>query len=223
VWLVDGFSGLLSDFDENPELTPLFGQNQMSPNLFIQFLQYPIKNIGDDMKKGIVIIGVIVLVIGLVMMLFLWPMIGTIDSDELEEKIEDGESGTFKVLDEMEEDDWDDMDAISKELAKEMGIDGPGTYVTTVELEDGIPKELTPEWEKVPTMGGILGLVIMIVGIILLIVGAVTGRAAPVAPAQPPMEQPPYQQPPMQQPPYQQPPYQQPPPQQPPMPPPPPR
>jgi len=198
-------------------------ENQQSPKLFIEFPPYPPKNLGDDMKKGIVIVGVILLVIGLVIMLFMWPMIGTIDWDELEEKMEDGESGTFKVLDEVSQDDWDDMDALSKEFAKEMGIDGPGTYVTTVELDDGVPEDLIPEWEKVPTMEGILGLVILIVGVILLIVGAVTGRAAPVVPAQPPMEQPPYQQPPYQQPPPQQPPYQRPPPQQPPMPPPPPR
>lgn len=221
MWLVDGLWDISFDLDKVLNEICCWRKNQQSPNLFIEFSPYPIKNLGDDMKKGIVIVGVILLVIGLVMMLFMWPMIGTIDWDELEEKMEDGESGTFKVVDEVSQDDWDDMDPLSKELAKEMGIDGAGTYVTTVELEDGIPKELTPEWEKVPTMAGILGLVIMIVGIILLIVGAATGRVAPVAPAQPPMEQPPYQQPPMQQPPYQQPPYQQPPPQQPPMPPPP--
>ena len=39
------------------------------------------------MKKGLVIIGVILLVVGLLMMLFLWPMIGTIDGDELTEKL----------------------------------------------------------------------------------------------------------------------------------------
>lgn len=174
------------------------------------------------MKKGIVIVGVILLVVGLVMMLFMWPMIGTISGDDLTEKMANGESGTFRVVEEMEEDEWDAMDDLSKEMFKEMGIDGPGTYTTTYELDDGVPDDLTPEWEKVPTMMGILGLVILIVGVILLIVGAVTGRAAPVAPAQPPMEQPPYEQQPYQQPPYQQPPYQQPPPQQPPMPPPPP-
>ncbi len=142
-------------------------------------------------------------------------MIGTIEYED----IPDQDDGTYKVVQELSDDEWELMKSIpgGEEAAKDMGIDGPGTYVATIEIKDGIVTD-TSDWEKVPTMAGILGLVIMIVGIILLIVGLVTGRAAPVAPAQPPMEQPPYQEPPMQQPPYQQPP-----PQQPPMPPPPPR
>jgi hypothetical protein len=152
------------------------------------------------MRKGLVIIGVILLVVGLLMMLFLWPMVGTIDSEELAEKIAAGESGTFTVMEEMSQDDWDSMDEISKAAAEEQGIDGPGTYIYTVKLEDGMPTEMSEDFTKVPTIGGILGLVLMIVGIILLIVGFITGKAAAPAPEQPPMEQP-YQEPPPEQPP----------------------
>lgn len=152
------------------------------------------------MKKGLVIIGVILLIVGLIMMLILWPMVGTIDGDELTEKQLKGESGTFKVVEEMSDSDWDSIKAAGmEELYKDQGIDGPGTYVAEVELKDGNLTDV-PEWEKVPTMGGILGLVLLIIGVILLIVGLVTGRAAPMPPEQPPMEQPPME-PPMQGPP----------------------
>ncbi len=176
------------------------------------------------MKKALVIVGVLLLIVGLLMMLFLWPMMGTISSEELATKVLNGESGTFKVMEEMTQEDWDSMSELEKEVVKAFGVDGPGNYVYDVTLENGIPTSLTFKFQKVPTMGGILGLVILIVGVILMIVGAVTGKAAPVAPMQPPMEQQPMGQPPMQQPPYQQPPpqqppYQQPPPQQPPYPP----
>lgn len=205
---------------------------------------YPTKNIGDDMKKGIVIVGVILLVIGLVMMLFMWPFIGTKTWEEMkDEEPNDGETYKIKgeITDELtiagltmyeiddgdgawvaDEDAFDKGDAVIVEFtwdedkATQALIDNPEDPMAVYDALDA-------KIYKTPTPLGIIGLILLIVGIILLIVGAATGRAAPVAPAQPPMEQPPYEEPPYQQPPMQQPPYQRPPPQQPPMPPPPPR
>lgn len=196
------------------------------------------------MKKGIVIVGVILLVIGLAMMLFMWPFIGTTTWDDLPDEPEDGK--TYKIIGEITD------EATIAGMTAYVIDDGDGGWIADedkfnkgdtviVEFtwdEDKIAAigdisditdvfaALDAKMYKVPTPLGIIGLILLIVGVILLIVGAVTGRAAPAAPAQPPMEQPPYeqqpyQQPPYQQPPYQEPPYQQPPPQQPPMPPPP--
>ena len=159
------------------------------------------------MRKALVIVGVILLIVGLLMMVLLWPMMGTISGDELEEKMANGESGTFTVVDEISQAEWDALGALGQEVMKAFGVDGPGTYVATVELTNGVMTNI-PEYQKVPTMGGILGIVILIVGVILMIVGAATGRAAPAAPMQPPMEQQPMGQPPMGPPPYQQPPAQ---------------
>jgi hypothetical protein len=160
------------------------------------------------MKKGLVIVGVILLIVGLLMFLFMWPMIGTITAEELAEKVVNGESGTFKVMDELKQEDWDSMTPIEQEGWKLLDVDGPGTYVWTVELENGVATKTSEKYEKVPTMMGLLGLIILIVGVILMIVGAATGRAAPMPPMQPPMEQQPMGQPPMEQPPYEQPPAQ---------------
>jgi hypothetical protein len=191
------------------------------------------------MRKGIVVVGVILLVIGLLMMLFMWPLIGTTTWDDLPDEPEDGT--TYKVIGEIT-----DEASLPGMTIYEID-DGDGAWVTegdefnkgdTVIVEFTYDEDkvaaiddasditevfaaLDAKIYKVPTPLGMLGLVLLIVGVLLLIVGAVTGRAAPME-AQPPMEQPPMQQPYQQQPPYEQPPYQQPPPQQPPMPPPPP-
>ena len=185
------------------------------------------------MKKGLVIIGVILLVVGLLMMLFMWPMVGTVTWEELEdEEPEDGK--TYKIIGEItdetttlgitiyEIDDGDGMwFAESDEFDKGDTVIVEYTYdedkLTALEnITD--PSEIFSIQEakmyKVPTFLGILGLILLIVGVILLIVGAATGRAAPMAPAQPPMGQPPMEQQPYQPPPGQQP-YQPPPGQQP--------
>lgn len=200
------------------------------------------------MKKGIVIVGVILLVIGLVMMLFMWPLITDAETPEdfaensMEGKYGSGDTAKIigKVTDVIDTGDSPTGKAVTLEggkidvMGQEIEIPFPipedfdvneGDTVILEYKMTSIAGEVVPtevKAMKVPTLLGIIGLILLIVGVILLIVGAVTGRAAPVAPAQPPMEQPPYQQPIYQQPPMQQPPYQQPPPQQPPMPPPPP-
>lgn len=192
------------------------------------------------MKKGLVIVGVILLVIGLLMMLFMWPLIGTTTWDDLPDEPEDGT--TYKIIGEITDEvtvlgitlyEIDDGDgawyAEDDQFNKGDTVIVEFTYDEDklADIDDSedpmaVFDALDAKMYKVPTPLGILGLLLLIVGIILLIVGAVTGRAAPMRPEEPPMQQPPYQQPPYQQPPYQQPPYQGPPPQQPPMPPPPP-
>jgi len=176
------------------------------------------------MKKGLVIVGVILLVIGLLMMLFMWPMIGTIDEDEAAEKVAGAEEGNYQVVIEVDDDEWETIKLLKEnetalQLAETLigvegfydNVDGPGTYTYRLEINGPLDVKISKP-VKVPTIGGILGLILLIVGIILLIVGAATGRAAPMPMEQPPMQQPPYQQPPYQQPPYQQPPMPPPPP-----------
>jgi uncharacterized membrane-anchored protein len=136
-------------------------------------------------KKGgkiLMILGIILLIVGLILMVMLWPMVGTISSKDLTEKVLKGESGTFTVKDEISDDEWKAMEAMEKlggEIPK--GIDGPGEYVATFELDKGVLKN-TPEYQKVPTIGGILGLVLLIVGIILMIVGIIKMMKAKKAP-----------------------------------------
>ena len=142
------------------------------------------------------ILGIILLIIGLLLMVMLWPMMGTIDGDELVKKQEKGESGKFTVMNELTEDEWKGIqaardDPIGGELAKEMtkGIDGAGTYVYTVKLDNGLPTDIS-EAQKVPTTGGILGLVLLIVGVILMLVGIIKmkkAKRATMAPPPPPM------------------------------------
>lgn len=183
------------------------------PNTFIQSMPYPPKTLGDFMKKGLVIIGIILLVVGLLLMLLLWPMIGTIDADEAAEKMLKAEEGTYTVVEELDEDEWKGIEELKKDEAALKAaealigvegfydnVDGPGTYTYTLEINGPMDYKMS-KLQKVPTIGGILGLIILIVGVILLIVGFVTGKAAPA----PPPEQPPMEQPPMQEP-YQQPP-----------------
>ncbi|UCE39443.1 MAG: hypothetical protein JSW00_09540 [Thermoplasmata archaeon] len=170
------------------------------------------------MKKGLVIIGVILLVIGLLLFLFVWPIVH--DAETPEDMVKKGEAGeyksgdTAKVIGEVTE--VNENDAASP-TGKSVKLDGaPANSIfpvpddldvskgDTVVLEykfgaEGSPSEITAY--KVPTPGGIIGLILLIVGIILLIVGAVTGKAAPMAPEQPPMDQPYMGEPPMEQPP----------------------
>ncbi len=125
-------------------------------------------------KKGgkiLLILGIILLIVGLILMVMLWPMVGTISSDDLLEKAVKGESGTFTVKNDINKDEYDAYKATD---TVPDGVDGPGTYVVTIELKDGViqnPEDL--KYQKVPTIGGILGLVLLIVGIILLIVGLI--------------------------------------------------
>jgi hypothetical protein len=184
------------------------------------------------MKKGLVIVGILLLVIGLLMMLFMWPLIGTKTWKEMQdEEPKDGE--TYKIIGEItdeatalgitiyEIDDGDGMwFADSDEFNKGDTVLVEYTYdedkLSDIEnMTDPMDMlgALDAKMYKVPTPLGIIGLILLIVGVILLIVGAVTGKAAPA----PPPEQPPMGQPPMQDP-YQQPPpgqLYQPPPQQP--------
>ncbi len=192
------------------------------------------------MKKGLFIGGVVLSVIGLLLMLFMWPFIGTITWDELEDtELKDEE--TYKIIGEVtneapprgviiyeiengeyilitDEDIFDEGDTVIVEFTydenKGAGIKNESVRTSTLEALDA-------KIYGVPTPIGLIGLILLIVGIILLIVGITAGRGATMA-SQPAMEQPPmqqsYQQQQYQKPPYQQPPYQQLPPQQPPMP-----
>jgi hypothetical protein len=194
------------------------------------------------MKKGLFIGGVVLSVIGLLLMLFMWPFIGTITWDELEDtELKDGEA--YKIIGEVtneapptgviiyeiedgeyilitDEDMFDEGDTVIVEFTyDENKASGFGNDSDRSSMIDALGGKIY----KVPTALGMIGLILLIVGVILLIVGITAGRGAPMT-AQPPMEQPPmqqsYQQQQYQKPPYQQPPYQQLPPQQPPMPPP---
>ncbi len=199
------------------------------------------------MKKGIVIVGVILLVIGILLTLVsLLPVLTAKSIGDMKEDFNE-DTGEFKSYS-----DGDEI-YITGEITEETSSLGVYAYELDNEEfgfssgedigDEGDTVILLCEVKEMSIMGisvetleakavykpfniiTILGIILLIVGIIVMIVGAKKG-AAPVAPAQPPMEQPPYQQPPYQQPPYQQPPMQQPPyqppPQQPPMPPPPP-
>jgi uncharacterized membrane protein len=216
------------------------------PNTFIHSSPYPPKTLGDIMKKGLVIVGVILLVIGLLLMVIGWPLITDAETPEdfvensLEGKYEPGDTVTIKgeVEDVMDTPDSPTGKAVALKGGEVMGVPVPfpipedfdvskgDTVILEYKLSSSGFSEVAAM--KVPTLLGIIGLLLLIVGVILLIVGAVTGRAAPAPPPQQPMGQPPmqdpYQQPPPQQP-YQPPPQQpyqpppQPPPQQPPPPP----
>lgn len=189
------------------------------------------------MKKGLFIGGVVLSVIGLLLMLFMWPFIGTITWDELEDtELKNGE--TYKIIGEvtneapprgviiyeiedgeyiliMDEDMFNEGDTVIVEFKyDENKASGFGNVSDRSSMMDALDAKIY----KVPTALGMIGLILLIVGVILLIVGITAGRGAPMT-SQPPMEQPPLQQS-YQQQQYQQPPYQQFPPQQPPMPPP---
>jgi hypothetical protein len=189
------------------------------------------------MKKGLVIVGIILLVVGLLMMLFMWPLIGTKTWEEMQdEEPKDGE--TYKIIGEITDEgtfmgitvyEIDDGDgawfADSDEFNKGDTVIVEYTYdedkLSDIEnMSDPMDmlSALDAKMYKVPTPLGIIGLILLIIGVILLIVGAVTSKAAPAPPPeQPPMGQPPMQDPYQQPPPGQpyQPPPQQPPPQQP--------
>lgn len=144
-------------------------------------------------KKGgkvLMIIGIILLIIGLIMMVMLWPMVGYISEDDFEKEQEDEKSGTYTVMFNIDSDEWKVIEA-AKDLGMGEdlfeGIDGEGDYVQTVKIKDGVMTDASSA-QKVPTMGGILGIVLLIVGIILMIVGIIKGKKAKAAaPPPPPM------------------------------------
>lgn len=196
------------------------------------------------MKKGIVIVGVILLVIGILLALMgFLPSLTAKSAKDMADDF-DETTGEFKSYDEGDEVivtgeitaetsslgvysyELDNEETVKIMVGEDIGDEGE-TVTLQCEVTELIGQERLEAKAKYQTFNiiTILGIILLIVGIIVMIVGAKKG-AAPVALAQPPMEQPPYQQQPYQQPPYQQPPMQQPPyqppPQQPPMPPPPP-
>ena len=138
-------------------------------------------------KKGgkvVMILGVILLIVGIILMVVLWPMVGYKTEDDMKNP----EDGTYTVMWDISEDEWKGIKAAKDagfESEQTKGIDGAGSYVQTVKVENGNITEAS-EAQKVPTMGGILGIVLLIVGIILMIVGMIMGRKAKKA-AAPPM------------------------------------
>ena len=184
------------------------------------------------MRKGLVIVGVILLVIGLLMFLFMWPIVS--DAETPEDFIEKSMAGEYgsgdtvkvkgevtEVLDLSDLSGFDDLFIPGEKFVyldggEILGVKFPFPVPSDLDVSKGDTVILEYEEneiraQKVPSPAGIIGLILLIIGVLLLIVGAATGKAAAVPLEQPPMEQP-YQQP------YQEP-YQQPPPQQPPMPP----
>ena len=156
------------------------------------------------MKKPFVIIGVILLVVGLVMMLWFWPMIGYVNKDDdLEKLAEDLEKGdlvryvgevtnvsTFLGISMIELDDGefgaivDDADEFAEGDKAMISFEWPGDNATDM-------PDMTVQ--KVPTMLGLVGLIVLIVGVVLMLLGFIMGgkeEAPAAAPAPEPMAEP---------------------------------
>lgn len=104
----------------------------------------------------------------------------------------------------LDDDEWKAIKAMKDDpafgsLADELynGIDGPGSYVQTVEITNGNVTSSSAA-QKVPTMGGILGIVLLIVGILLMVLGIIKGKKAKAAAGAPPPAAAPPQAPPQQ-------------------------
>jgi hypothetical protein len=152
------------------------------------------------MRKGLVIVGVILLVIGLLMMVLMWPMIGTTTWDDLPEEPEDG--ATYKIIGEItgevsalgitayeiddgkgawvaDSDEFDKGDTVIVEFTWD-----EDKVASAMDSEDpmAVFAALDAKMYKVPTPAGIIGLILLIIGVLLLIVrkGSTNGtRATP--------------------------------------------
>lgn len=149
---------------------------------------------------GLMITGTILLIIGIIFVAAMLTMItndpeaDTISPEELTTKRYNGESGTFKVMQEMTQEEWDSLPPISQEVYATMGIDGPGKYIYTVELVDGMPINF-PHYEKYEEPSLILGIIGVTIGIVLLLVGLILisrgyKKGHKTSPANPPFQQP---------------------------------
>jgi hypothetical protein len=173
------------------------------------------------MKKGVIIIGVIVSIIGFILILFMWPLIGTITWDELDDTdMKDGE--TYKVQGKVtnksppmgvviyeiedgeyilitDQDTMNEGDSVIVEFTYDeeiaSGFDNQSDRPSMLDAMDA-------KVYRVPTPLGLIGLMALILGVIIIIAGVITGRAASKT-IQLPLEQPPLQQPPPGQPPQQ--------------------
>ncbi len=170
------------------------------------------------MRKGLVIVGVILLVIGILLAVVgMLPGMTAVKASD----IEYSDTGGFA--------DYDDGDEVMitgeiTEEGQEMGgysylldnnvpvlsgedIGNEGDTVTLQCTVEGMTvMGITVEYMNADAIYKpfnalmIIGIILLIVGIIVMILGFKGGAAAPVQ-EQPPMQQPPYQQPPYQQPP----------------------
>jgi hypothetical protein len=136
------------------------------------------------MRAGLTITGIVLLTIGILMVLFLWPLIGYETSETFHmEELKGGEKVTYVG----------EITAIT-EYGKMFVLElDYGTLVAYTEEEDFKENEMVlvtikfgdnvTNWDdndyivqKIPTVGGSFGLIILIVGLVIMIAGLVTRK-----------------------------------------------
>jgi hypothetical protein len=136
------------------------------------------------MRSGILGLGIVLFISGMVLVIFLWPLMGFETHETFEEgdiqsnstlkyvgEVTDvGESAGFYVL----ELDFGILQAYTD--SEDFEVDD--TVVVTIEYGDNTTNwdENTYSVERVPTTSGLLGALLLIIGIVTIVVGAVSKR-----------------------------------------------
>ena len=144
------------------------------------------------MRKGILVGGIILLIVGAILMVVLWPMVGYDKPSDIIKKMEKGELkegdeykmiGTVKdtveiggekymYIEGFEIETYDELTNTTTKMPlpvpNSIGASKGDTVIIEGRIGDSNVKEA-----KVPTPGGIFGLILLIIGIIVAIVGAV--------------------------------------------------
>lgn len=136
------------------------------------------------MRTGLVVIGVVFFVIGLIMVLFLWPMIGYENKDTFHIKeVEGGETlryvGEITEINESGEYFVLDLDnGVLDAYTKEEGFEPNEKVFVTIEFGENATNwnENSYQVEKIPTLGGTLGMLIVVFSFIIIIVGIVSRK-----------------------------------------------
>lgn len=136
--------------------------------------------IGATMRVGMIVTGSVIIVLGILMMLMLWPLTGfeTKDSFNISD-VNEGERTTYigEITAITEFGDWYVLEldeGVVDFYTKEKHFTLNDNVVVVIEFGGNVSNWDENEYisiEKIPTVGGILGLSLLVIGLIITIVG----------------------------------------------------
>jgi hypothetical protein len=136
------------------------------------------------MRAGLTIIGMVLLIIGILMVLFLWPMIGYETSETFRmEELKGGETimyvGEITEITEFGEIFVLELDdGALNAYTREDEFQENEMVLVTIDFGDNVTNWDENDYtvQKIPTIGGSFGLVVLIIGLVVMIAGLVTRK-----------------------------------------------
>jgi hypothetical protein len=133
------------------------------------------------MRAGLVVSGLVLIIVGILMMLMFWPLIGyetknTFDIEDAEEGDRIRYVGTITSISEYGEWKVIELDyGVLDYYTKDKQFEKNDIVVVGIEFGDNASNWDENEYleiENVPTLGGLLGLLLLIIGFVVMVAGS---------------------------------------------------